>query len=368
VKYKTAILAILIFGLGLCTSGLQKSGESLRYYPIKVNGKYGFINRSGKIIIPPAYDEAQPFQQGLSCVRIGNKYGFIDPEGRMVIQPQFDQAFSFSEDLAGVKIGGQWGFTDKSGKLVIEPQYNHALPFREGLASVRTKTVAGYIDKTGKMAFTIDPDGIGSSFSEGFAGVSLHRGEKEEAFFVDTTGKKAFSSTYYLVGDFSDGLAIVEKDNDKIGYIDRTGKLVIPFQTGSPWGGFAEELAVVFLPKNRTVYIDKTGKIAISGDFVRSEPFSEGLAAVQLKTGPNSTKSMNTPNGTVMIFKAGVKYGYIDKTGKLVIPAQFADAGKFIGGLARVCLESTDQIDLMGTKRPCGYIDTTGKVIWTPSL
>jgi hypothetical protein len=367
VKYITAILTTLVFTLALPASGFQTSVDTPGLYPVKVNGKYGFIDRSGKVVIAPTYDKAEPFQEGLSAVRLGNKYGFIDSEGHMVIPPQFDDASSFSEGLAKVKVGTQWGYIEKSGKMVIEPQYKFALAFHQGLASVSSERISGYLDKTGKMVFTIDPSGIGSSFSEGFAGVSQHQGGKDTAFFVDLTGKQAFPSTYYIVGNFSDGLAIVEKDSDKIGYIDRTGKLAIPFQTGAPWGGFAEGLAVFFLPKNRVVYIDKTGKIAIVGDFVRADPFSEGLAAVQLKTGPNTTKTVKNAGSTVTIFTAGVKYGYIDKSGKLVIPAQFEEAGRFIGGLARVCMESTAEVDPFGAKKPCGYIDTTGKTVWPPS-
>ena len=168
-----------------------------------------------------------------------------------------------------------------------------------------------------------------------------------------------------MVGDFADGMAAVRRD-DEWGYIDRTGNVVIPFQNWSPWGKFAEGLAVVFLPKG-VKYIDKTGKDAITGKFVRAEPFSEGFAAVQLKVGDDVSSRTETPAGTVLMFKPGVKYGYIDKTGIMVIPPQFEKAGKFIGGLAQVCLESTLAFDPSGRQQPCGYIDTTGKMVWQPS-
>jgi len=364
-KCKATMLA-LIFAFALSVCGFQKASETPGLYPVKVNGKYGFIDASGKIVISPTYEDAQPFQEDLSCVRVGSKYGFIDPEGHLVIQPQFDQTLSFSEDLAGVKVAGRWGFINKSGQMVIEPQYKFALSFSQRLASVSSGKVSGYIDKTGKMVFTLDPMASGSSFSEGFAGVSVGLGKKEMAYFINPAGQRAFPSTYYMVNNFYDGLANVSKDRDKVGYIDRTGKLVIPFQAGAA-SRFSEGLAAFDLPNDRVVYIDKTGKTVITGNFGRAEPFSEGLAAVQLKTDPNSTRTVNTPNGTVKILNTGWKYGYIDKTGKVVIPAQFEDAGQFIGGLARVCRESTAAVDFFGNKKPCGYIDATGKFVWPPS-
>ena len=55
-------------------------------------------------------------------------YGFIDKNGKVVIEPQFDDAGYFSEGLAGVEKDGKWGFIVKSG--------NDVEPFSEGLASV----------------------------------------------------------------------------------------------------------------------------------------------------------------------------------------------------------------------------------------
>jgi len=56
----------------------------------------------------------------------------------VVIPPQFEQADSFSEGLARVKIGDKWGYIDNKGKYVIQPQLDEAQPFSEGLALVRT--------------------------------------------------------------------------------------------------------------------------------------------------------------------------------------------------------------------------------------
>ena len=68
---------------------------------------------------------------------MAKKYGFIDKSGKMVIEPQFDGASDFSEGLAQVEKDGKWGFIDKSGKVVIEPQFDWVSDFSEGLAKVR---------------------------------------------------------------------------------------------------------------------------------------------------------------------------------------------------------------------------------------
>ena len=67
---------------------------------------------------------------------MAKKCGFIDKSGKVVIEPQFDDVGAFIEGLAWVKKDGKWGFIDKSGKVVIEPQFDGAGDFSEGLAWV----------------------------------------------------------------------------------------------------------------------------------------------------------------------------------------------------------------------------------------
>ena len=74
---------------------------------------------------------------------MASKYGFIDKNGKVVIEPQFDDAGDFSEGFAQVKKDGKWGFIDKSGKVVIEPQFRDAEPFSEGFARVAIEVEGG---------------------------------------------------------------------------------------------------------------------------------------------------------------------------------------------------------------------------------
>jgi hypothetical protein len=48
--------------------------------------KWGFIDKTGKVIVPPKYDYALPFYEGLSQVRLNGKYFYIKvfPDGKVV--------------------------------------------------------------------------------------------------------------------------------------------------------------------------------------------------------------------------------------------------------------------------------------------
>src|ERR1039458_3116755 len=75
----------------------QNINENSNLYVIKVCDKYGFINKAGKMIINPQFDNAHDFNDDLAVVKLGNKWGFIDKKGKIVINTLFDYAEDFSE-------------------------------------------------------------------------------------------------------------------------------------------------------------------------------------------------------------------------------------------------------------------------------
>jgi hypothetical protein len=51
---------------------------------VKIDGKYGFIDKTGKVAIQPKYDTAGSFRDGLAGITIGNEEGYIDKEGKII--------------------------------------------------------------------------------------------------------------------------------------------------------------------------------------------------------------------------------------------------------------------------------------------
>ena len=96
------------------------------------------------------YDYVGCFIEGLAKVRLKGKYGFVDKTGREVIPCMYDSAGVFSDRLAKVELNGRWGVIDKTGKEVIPFKYAWAGEFKEGLAPVQLNGKCGYIDKSGK--------------------------------------------------------------------------------------------------------------------------------------------------------------------------------------------------------------------------
>lgn len=106
--------------------------------PYREYGIWGYKTNDA-VIIPPLFDSALEFSEGLAAVKIGKHNHFIDTNGRTVINcSRFEQVKPFSCGLAAVKSGELWGYIDKSGATILSAEYVSAGSFRYGKAKVTT--------------------------------------------------------------------------------------------------------------------------------------------------------------------------------------------------------------------------------------
>ncbi|MBV9957180.1 MAG: WG repeat-containing protein, partial [Acidobacteria bacterium] len=151
------VVTLAVGAVGASAQGRRKEAKEPadELYPIRKEGKLGYMDRKGAVVIEPQYDDAWEFSEGLAYVKAGNRRGVIDRSGKMVVElTQVDFASPFTEGLASVQTGGtqpRRGFIDKTGKLVIAPQFDSVESFGEGLAVVMIDRKYGFIDKTGKV-------------------------------------------------------------------------------------------------------------------------------------------------------------------------------------------------------------------------
>ncbi|EOD9326229.1 WG repeat-containing protein, partial [Campylobacter coli] len=71
----------------------------------------------------------------MARVGLNGKIGFIDKSGEFVIKPKFNYVGDFSEGLAPALLNGKIGFIDKSGKIIAKPEFDDISYFNEGLAA-----------------------------------------------------------------------------------------------------------------------------------------------------------------------------------------------------------------------------------------
>lgn len=265
--------------------------------PARVGKRWGFVDRSGGLVVPARYEKVEPFSEGLAAVRRGGHWGFIDEMGVEIVPPHYGSVGAFRDGLAAVTVSSAlWpmvGYIDRSGRLAIPAQFQSDCPFSEGRARVerkrrkslfRVESEWGYIDSDG--AYVVTPRfRFARDFSEGLAAVQVERDGREIWGYVDRDGRWAIEPGFVAAEDFSEGRAAVRRSGESWSYVDRAGAEVLVLAQGRPQSyGFREGRAAVKVG-DRTGYIDPTGAFAIPPRFRSGSRFGGGLAAVTLADG-----------------------------------------------------------------------------------
>lgn len=327
--------------------------------------KVGFIDKTGKLVIGfdrlPAEAQVGTFSEGFAPICFLHQppslysmhCGYIDETGRIVIPPRFVLSSQFSEGLAWIRTETFVGFINHVGNVAFELPDSFSIGFREGLAAVATRTGWGFIDKTGGFISTKRYDQV-ESFSDGLAAVAEGRWNEAKYGFINRTGELAIPLQFVPRQDqletmslsrFTEGLAPIMFGN-LYGYIDHKGETVIrPIFRDA--GQFSEGLASVTATDGRRGYIDKQGLFVIRLASGRGGQFKEGLATFAVEIGGRT------------------KMGYIDRTGKIIMEPKFDVAFDFIDGIAEVYFsQKVTSASGPVTRTGHGYIDKRGQFVW----
>jgi hypothetical protein len=134
--------------------------------PVAQNGKFGYADKEGRIVIRPQFTVAHDFSEGLalvwtegvpltdSVVKSFVKMGYIDRNGRWVFHSRWNHYFfdDFSEGLVPFRQqSAGWGYMDRNGKIVIRPRFEWAGSFSNDVAPVLSNDKCAYIDKAGNI-------------------------------------------------------------------------------------------------------------------------------------------------------------------------------------------------------------------------
>lgn len=313
------------------------------------NGKFGFIDKTGKVVIPFVYEDVYAFSEGLACVKKNGKYGFIDRKGKLVIDYQFDKyslfrsPSPFEGGIALVFKNKKYGFIDKTGKYVIEPAFDdcNSLLNQEGVAAVCQNGKWGFIDRKGnfivepqfedcsgscEMVHVNDADPSAHPFITDMTsfvnGISIVN-KDGKSYYVDNSGKRIPTQDSYELGEFiMPDAAQVIKDG-KIGLIDRTGKTLVEPKFEAMTMG--KKLSVVRMGGKWGI-IDRTGKFIIEPYYDNSVVKMGSMWGITNRTGDGIAKfcdksscEFDNINGMFPVQKDG-KWGLIDENGRQVVP------------------------------------------------
>lgn len=317
------------------THMIDENGMKLQYLD---NGKKGFKDLYNKIIIPTIYQEAEDFSEGLASVKLNDKWGFIDKNGNNIIPYQYESVQHFKDGTAYVCKKSKWGKINKLGEIIIPFIYDYPYDFKEGLAIYKKGDKVGFIDK--KNNIIIPPiytnahefhNGLAFVGNESYSSIGDYQWiDKNNNIVIFLERKKGYTTVSCLEFKEVPILASYNLNNQIYNFYNFSGKIINTNQFDKMGCRFFEGLTW-FYKNGLYGYLDKNGNELIPAEYIEANYFYDSLALVK-----------NSNN----------KLGYIDRNGNTIISFIYDDATNFKNGISAVKLN-----------KYWGAINKSGKVI-----
>ena len=283
-------------------------GNGLRR--VEKGNYYGFIDANGKVVVPLKYFYLDEFTNGKTRVVAGfdevkseyerdRKYGMIDKFGRTIIPFKYDfVGYDYGNGLRKVTIRNASkteygtddlsGFINENGKEVIPLNYRILDDFSDEKKVVYAEK-PGDVDENGSYGYLIDKNGTHAfpyktDDKIGNNGIFIVKNEKGLKGLVDSKNQKILIvPSYWFLWYPCDGMLRVATDYEKCGFLDgKTYKMVIQPQYENV-GDFSEGLAAV-AQNDKVGFINKRGDVVIPFVYENNNPnlytFAYGLCAV----------------------------------------------------------------------------------------
>jgi hypothetical protein len=295
------LILIALFGLPVYgqISFMYAPGPPDAWEKPKDYSQTGTISADAKFI---EADEIDNFQIGHAIIRKGEQFAVIDKNGGFVVpfnKYKFNTIGGFKIDTARCGYSGnfcvvrdieteKFGFINYSGKLVIPCTLYDVRPFmRDGFAWAKEKDATGreielFIDEKGKK-YPIKHAPLLRHDILNLYAVSAN-GYTE---YYHKTGRLILKTKRKVVGQFSEGLIRVDSTFEligtKSGFMDTTGKMVIPykFRTSDNYLGSFHSGLVLYQPllieDSKYIYLNRKGEAEIklkSSDNIREYSFN----------------------------------------------------------------------------------------------
>lgn len=216
-------------------------------YRLAYNGSSGYLDESGKEVIPFEYEDGRSFSEGLAAVKRNNKWGFIDEHNNVVIPFEFDNAYvppgrsddsyNFFNGLAKVQKGINCGMIDKQGAVKVPFEYSNI--YNTGKSDIIAVQLPypsgawGFVDTSGRQLAPAEFEFSYYQFAANGAVPLMKQLDPDPAKRVNKYA--LFNASFQPVTDFKfdaifwidDSLGIAIQDNRK-GIINSEGKMIIP--------------------------------------------------------------------------------------------------------------------------------------------
>jgi len=371
--------------------------------------KWGFIDTNFVEVIPAKYDRVNNFSNGFAIVTNFNKKGFINTNGKEIISPKYNILSDFDQGRAFFS-GDTSGYIDNQGNEIL---YGNFKIETKNIFLIKdlNNGFLSLIDSNGIIVFTSRTHSysnfyqclfnqlVGEKMKKRFFSdktkISQINGKyeifevKENGYYgiFDTLGNQVIPCIYSNILDWYGGYytvkstnkyglyfnehqildtiydylalnkyTIIARKNNKYGFINYKGEIVIPFEYDQNSRECNEGMILVH--KKNISYqndtIDLIGYYNILGEMVTpliykdGKEFKEGLAPVKgndkwgfinyqgIVIIPFEYDTVSYFENNISIVRQNGKYGAIDISGNKITECKYDNFFNFVEGLAIV--------------------------------
>lgn len=258
-----------------------------------MEGKWGFIDASGKVVVDFKYAEVKSFSNGLAVVfNEDGRAGLVDHNGKEILSPRYsdisdlngDYAYFVIRDDSSGRIVETYGFLDRQGKVVSEEKFSYVKFIYKDIAAVKKDYGQYFLTRIGG-------------------------GRVGDMYFVD-------------ISEFKDDYAVVEIKG-KYGVIDYTGKIVIPV-----------EFVKIRDYQNGFFVASKVGR---NGDIMYGLIDKNGETVIDFEY-----SDIVGPSEGFITYKIGNLYGIMDLSGRIVLEPEYELLSEVVNTCALFCKANCD--------------------------
>lgn len=325
-----------------------------RFILVCLDGKWGFIDHDGNVVIDCIYDWAWPMMDAdtVSVCKDG-KWGYLYTDGEQLTDFLFDAAIPFIDGVARIRANDNWALLSKEGlhPIPFDIQNYHFL--HDGLQKITV--INPFCEKEWQKVrrdyLTVDASDLllkgrmfeAYSVNEGAIVASYYDENEEPRFGIYNTKGETIVENFDSIVPFGKQNCTLARKGDRYGFIFRDAKIAIPFvfHYARPFCCGIAAVSSIETDSNLIWgFINENGVAVLPQKFYDVGDFHEDMAWV-----------CYGQKGARFGFR-GCKYGFVNTEGEMVLPMEFDDVSSFWNGKALVWKENK-----------CYYINYDGVII-----
>ncbi len=347
---KSYLMLFIIFLFSISVLSTEKNSP----VPYIDGNKCGYSDRNMNIIIKPEYDACGDMIDGMASVMKDGKYGFIDSTGKKIVLPVHTYSSSINKGHAIIGLDNRYAVINSKGDAVIPFTDYYISSYNNGAAVVSENYKYGLMGNGGKIIIPLKYAAMDPAGNSLF--IAAEPG-KPGSFFsgknilFNSKGVPVLKESYDLIYPAANGFMKI-KNNDKWGYINSEGKIIVP-AVYENIRNIKKDGTACFQKNGKWGIINGTGKVIL-------EPSFDGAGG-----GDSTMEEQLQADTEYFIMSMNGEYGIISRTGEIIAPAKYFMINPGRNGFF-TAFRKPDEKDSVSNSLGLTLLNSKGEELFTP--